>query len=211
MTEKWYTVINRLEIRERGEINMSKSMKKFLKAFVFVIAAVFALLIAAYYILLIIFNGPYLTDNSRKKEFSRNYETISRFKDILENSEYSTITIRPTDYISDSSDYGYYYVNSDEIEGGKIEIENEKLLETLDYLFKKKRYGTINKYNNYIAFQLYADLDRSAGVVYSLDGETPDMQGITCVEMLSEKNWYYYETDINISRIHDYNDLSASY
>ncbi|MCD8239599.1 MAG: hypothetical protein LUC92_09740 [Clostridiales bacterium] len=190
---------------------MSKSMKKFLKAFVFVIAAVFALLIAAYYILLIIFNGPYLTDNSRKKEFSRNYETISRFKDILENSEYSTITIRPTDYISDSSDYGYYYVNSDEIEGGKIEIENEKLLETLDYLFKKKRYGTINKYNNYIAFQLYADLDRSAGVVYSLDGETPDMQGITCVEMLSEKNWYYYETDINISRIHDYNDLSASY
>lgn len=206
MTEKWYTVINRLEIREQGEINMRKSIKTFLKAFVCGATAVFALLIAAYYVLIIIFNGPYLTDNSRKNEFLRNYETISRVKDILENSEYSTITIQPSDYISDSSDYGYYYADSDE-----IEIENKELLEAIDYLFKKKRYGTISKSHNYIAFQLYADLDRSAGVVYSLDGETPNMQLMTCIEMLSEKNWYYYETDINISRIHDYNDLSVSY
>ncbi len=190
---------------------MHKSIKTFLKAFFCGIAALFALLIAAYYILLIVFNGPYLTDNSRKKEFSRNYETISRVKDILENSEYSTIIIQPTNFIIDGSDYGYYYADSDEIEGGNIEIEDNKLLKTIDYLFKKKRYGTISKSHNFVSFTLYADLDRSAGVAYSLDGETPDMQGMSCVEMLSEKNWYYYETDINIIRIHDYNDLSSSY
>ncbi len=185
---------------------MRKSIKTFLKAFVFVIAGIFALLIAAYYILLIVFNGPYLTDNSRKKEFSRNYETISRVKDILESSEYSTIIIQPTDYIFEENFYDYYYADSE-----KTEIKDEELAETVKSLFKKKRYGTISKSHNYISFTLYADLDRSAGVAYSLDGETPDMQLMSCVEMLSEKNWYYYETDINIIRIHDYNDLSSSY
>lgn len=58
-------------------------------------------------------------------------------------------------------------------------------------------YKSITKAGNYIAYLRWADLDSGRGIVYSVDGNTPDLQFLTKIEPLSEENWYYYEEDFN--------------
>lgn len=62
---------------------------------------------------------------------------------------------------------------------------------------KEKKYLIVEKTDSYIEFQLWANLDSSKGLIYSLIEEKPQKQYLTKTVPLSQKNWYYYETDIN--------------
>ena len=62
---------------------------------------------------------------------------------------------------------------------------------------KKKKYLIVEKTDSYIEFQLWANLDSSKGLIYSLIEGQPRKQYLTKMVPLSQKNWYYYETDIN--------------
>ena len=58
----------------------------------------------------------------------------------------------------------------------------------------------VRKQYNYVAFQFWATLDASCGIVYSLDGEFPTFEEYRAeivIEPLGEGSWYYYYTNFD--------------
>ena len=62
-------------------------------------------------------------------------------------------------------------------------------------------YSSIRKSENTIIFIRWTNLDNGRGIVYSTDGEEPNLQFLTKLEPLSKVNWYYYEEDFNKWRL----------
>lgn len=143
---------------------------------------------------IIVLKEGYTTSEQIKKEFTDNYLNIKKITDFLADSNYSTIYINRTDYIYEDGFYGSWYAyNEGDNSGGKMRINDDKVVEMLNDFFKNKGYQTIVKDQNAIHFQLWANLDAGSGVVYSMDGNEPKMQLLVKLEKLDKDNWYYYE------------------
>lgn len=88
------------------------------------------------------------------------------------------------------------------ISGENIEFKNKSIEKTIHTLMNKG-YVIIEKYDNNITFQRWANMDADRGFVFSLDGEKPTLQFLIKLKKLNKKNWYYYETDFNKWRLGD--------
>ena len=145
--------------------------------------------------------GPYSSQQKIEKEFYKNYETILEITSYIEKAGYVNINIQGTDYIYDDGNYGTWYVQNGNVNDiandGRKEIGDDKIIKELSHLFKDKKYQVINKHGNTISFQLSANLDMGAGIVYAIDGIEPSLQFLTKLEKLDRNNWYYYEADFN--------------
>ena len=107
----------------------------------------------------------------------------------MKNSQYNEI------YISDTDENGTMFTG---VKSGKVPIGNDTVSQSINYLFKKIGYQTIKKSGNTVSFQRLVSIrDNSAGIAFSLDGNEPKIEYGTKIEPLSEKDWYYWESDFN--------------
>lgn len=145
--------------------------------------------------------GPYSSQQKIEKEFYKSYETILEITSYIEKAGYVNINIQGTDYIYDDGNYGTWYVQNgnanDTVNDGRKEIGDDRIIKELSHLFKDKKYQVINKHGNTISFQLSANLDMGAGIVYAIDGMQTSLQFLTKLEKLNVADWYYYEADFN--------------
>lgn len=82
------------------------------------------------------------------------------------------------------------------VNGKNFSIDDTGISKELTEL-QNSGYEVIVKSDNYVSFQKYSDLDSGIGIVYSIDGNRPNLQFLTELEALNEENWYYYEEDFN--------------
>jgi len=137
--------------------------------------------------------------DTMEKELTKNMESITAIIAYAQTFGNQDVDITDTDYIySDSKSWHTIYVSSDTDVGEPVTVTDANVLDTLDYLFKQCHYQNINKSGNTIYLQRWAAIRyKSAGIAYSLNGEEPKIDYATKIEPLSEKDWYYYETDVN--------------
>lgn len=81
-------------------------------------------------------------------------------------------------------------------DGEDFPIEETGIFSELEKL-SDLGYKNIEKAGNYISYLRWSDLDSGRGIVYSVDGNKPDLPFLTKIEPLGEENWYYYEEDYN--------------
>ncbi|MCD7778987.1 MAG: hypothetical protein LUH47_10935 [Clostridiales bacterium] len=163
--------------------------------------------IIIYYLPAIMIGGGlsfrYSSKNKILREFNKNYDRLSEVSDYLLSVEYNTVWISSTDYIYDTEDYGTWYISDaygENAESGRVKINDDDFVNTLNYLFSNRKYNVINRDESTISFQLWANLDCGKGIAYSADGSSLNIDYLTYSEPLSEENWYYYEADFNLYR-----------
>ena len=128
------------------------------------------------------FKLPFDGENM-EKHLNKDYEELMLVVDYLENSGYDNIHIR---------------IKRNEVTIN-IEIDDEKILETINEL-KRKSYQYIEKKDGIIYFERWVKFDKGAGAAYSIDGHIPgesSIEFLTKIESLSIDKWYYYEEDYN--------------
>lgn len=105
--------------------------------------------------------------------------------------KYKEDIITINNYLIDLSDK-QVYISSE----NSVYLKNEQVAKSFVSL-KQKGYKVITKNNNAISYLKWSKLDEGRGLVYSIDGEKPQLQFLTEIEALSEDKWYYYEEDFN--------------
>ena len=163
-------------------------MKKYFIILIVVLAVLTIIFVGGFVFLCLLM--PVLSQKGTEEDFSKNRDNIIIVTNYLVNSKYESIIITTSDFD------GTMYVNLD----GDIAIEDQQVLEALDELLKPNNYKTIGRYKNAIDFIRSSTLDFSSGIVYSMDGNDPQLQFLTRLEPLSEPNWYYFEEDFNLWR-----------
>ena len=84
-------------------------------------------------------------------------------------------------------------------EHGYVQISDVDVIDAVVSLFNNG-YRTLSKRANAVVFLRWAGLDTGRGVVYSVNGQTPDetsLPFLTRIEPLATEGWYYYEEDFN--------------
>ena len=125
-----------------------------------------------------------------EKIFQNDKEILEPIADNFIESGYALIGIDT----SRKSGYMYAIPAHGQI-GEDVLIKNPQISNKIDILFDKKGYEGINKRDNTVYFQRWADLRQSIGIAYTTDGSIPDIEYLTKYASLSEENWFYYETD----------------
>jgi len=124
-----------------------------------------------------------------------NREQILIVRDYLIMSEFDSITIsRPFVPRGES-------INMDTIEmftgleHGHVPVKDEAFIEALLHLFQYS--SVIAKNGNGVNFLIWSARNHGRGIVYSIDGNTPDESSglvfLTHIEPLSEEGWYFYD------------------
>ena len=132
--------------------------------------------------------GIPISQERMEREFVKNQDDITKIAEYLENLDYSEILIRS------SYEMGEMYALIGTMEIGEfMQISDNEMAQIIYKFMEANKYNFIEKEENGVYFQKWADLDRGRGVVYSLDGEDPQNELITILEPLAEKNWYFYE------------------
>ena len=159
----------------------------FIKILLFILISIIAILIAGVMLLCLIFPPP-LSKDATEKDFMKNKDNIMIVTDYLANLKYNHISIKTTDKS------GIMFAG---LENGMTAIDDSKVISAVNKLFKK-RYSVIIKDENTIHFLRSTRFrEFSSGIAYSINGTEPQLQFLTKLEPLSEKNWYYYEEDFN--------------
>lgn len=128
-------------------------------------------------------------------DFNKNRANILLVMEYICTINYDAVTINSTDEAK------ILYAYSENGIGGKIQIDNIRVVNALQTLFDNG-YDVIGKTaNTYVYFQRWSDLDCGSGIVYSIDGSSPKLEMLTKLEPLSDENWYYYEEDYNEWRL----------
>lgn len=98
------------------------------------------------------------------------------------------------------------FKKGDRVNGSQFEITNENMFTDNDTetrnavarLILERKYKSVIKDKNYIKFLQWTwFMDEGRGVVYSIDGNEPEIQYVTLLEPLDRPGWYYYESDFN--------------
>lgn len=136
-----------------------------------------------------------------EKCFYKNINYFLNTADYIENMDGLAVIIHDEDYSKKwaflNCSVEYKVEDSVGTEFRDVKIEDPELLENLKPILG---YGfdTIRRSSNFILFQGWDRLaDADGGLVYSLDGKTPQIEYISLCEPLNQENWYYYETDFN--------------
>lgn len=141
------------------------------------------LFISAIWCLINDFSQP--DKNRAERYFERDKKYILLVTEYLANSEYQVISIKNSD--------GFMYVGYD------TRIEDENVVKAIKHLLDKRKYIAIEKVDNTIYFLKWKRLsDFESGIAYSINKKyEPQLPYLTKLEELSEKGWYYYESDYN--------------
>ena len=157
-----------------------------------IIVTIIVVLILACFIVPGLWIGGVLTPSPGVKGiteiYQNNRDTLHNITQYLSNSEYDHI------YITDTMEDGVMFTG---LESGNIAISDFGVTEDIKDIMGNHKCNVINKYDNVIVFQVWAAKDKSAGVVYSVDGNTPEVEFLTKIQRLKDDDWYYYEEDFN--------------
>ena len=171
---------------------------KILGIILIVLLAMFAGITACSAIFIAILNShnPMLTHDSAETFLQDNKEQLFIVRDFLESGEFK-VSIRRTDVDNEEMFAGL-------IDGERIfiPIEDEIVLETIRQLFQNGCHA-IGSRENKIFFSLWSTRNHGRGIVYSIDGRTPDESDfsfLTRIEPLSEEGWFFYVEDYNVWR-----------
>lgn len=127
---------------------------------------------------------PYETENEIVAEYEKDNDLLNEIVQTIINSNVDSIHI----YYD-----GEKWVYKPENLQGITDADIDRIIS----IAKRRKYSIVEKTDSYIYFQLWANLDSSRGLIYSLIEGQPKVQYLTKTVPLSQKNWYYYETDIN--------------
>ena len=89
-----------------------------------------------------------------------------------------------------------YYKNGNSYVSEKKTVEDRNIINSLDHLSQKK-FKNILKESNYILFVKNSSLNSSYGLIFSTNGEKPEIDenenGTTEIKNLPYKDWYMYK------------------
>lgn len=165
-------------------------MNKALKVFLIII-------VVGIFVSIFLFLFPTKVSKSTMEKELIDNKVIDSVVDYISELPYETVII------SNDKDTGLdlFVHNEDLKDAAHIRVDNTQIKNNIRYLFEKCNYTVINKEGNTISFQRWTQFrDVGTGIVYSIDGHTPNesnLQFLTKLEPLSVKNWYYYEEDYN--------------
>ena len=131
--------------------------------------------------------------NEMEKDFITNKEQIYLINNYLVESTYDSL------FINDLSEGSAF----SGLERGDIPIDSTEVVDAMKQL-RKRGYSVIRKRGNCVSFIRWRNKDNARGVVYSIDGHTPNessIQYLTKLEPIKESGWYYYEADYNEWRV----------
>ena len=163
------------------------NLKTILKIFAFVAIAIISLFIIALLVNIFMWSlawGPAPNHRQMERDFQANKEQLFIVRDFLLESESQSVLI---------------YSIDDAMLVGNDGVDDEDTLDALNHLFQNG-YRVIGKGGNGVYFQRWANLDVGRGIVYSIDGNTPDessLEFLTEIKSLSEERWYFYIEDFN--------------
>lgn len=168
-------------------------MRNFIKAFFIVLCIIIFIIFIIISLIMILFQEPH-SAKMMEKEFAQNEEDIIEIAEFMVISKYTNIVVW------DTSEKGKWIAYCDDeklgMVGGEVPIGNNDISEKINLLFKEEHYQNIHKSGNAIVFQRWSNLgNNSGGLVYSMDGNYPEIDFISKCEILDKSNWYYYETD----------------
>ena len=171
-------------------------MKKAMKVLLFIILAllIIFIVISIYYLRLIF--PPRPSVNDMQKLYEENKSAIHQIADTFAGIEFETVYI-----LSPYEDYHYVSVTRDGSMAERYEYNNEATYDSFNTLFDGGITGPIQKTDNYIMFQCWSTRDSGCGMVYSLDGKTPEIDKEFVAkeqifEPLEDEGWYYYYSKI---------------
>ena len=127
---------------------------------------------------------PYETENEIVAEYENDNDLLNEIVQTIINSNVDSIHI----YYD-----GEKWVYKPEDIQGITDADIDRIIR----IAKRRKYSIVEKTDSYIYFQLWDNLDSSKGLIYSLIEGQPRKQYLTKMMPLSQKNWYYYETDFN--------------
>ena len=120
-----------------------------------------------------------------EQHFNRDYELLVTISEFMVGTSYSNIRIG-----RNSMEVGEMTVFDI---GNRITIEDESIIEILQEL-RTRGYNVIDKEDNTIIFQRWANRHMGWGMAFSIDGSIPTHRSvtITTLEPLSKPGWYFY-------------------
>ena len=165
-------------------------MKKFLIIISAIVLPIFALIGIS-----ILITGCGSSPNLSRMEnyFQLDREKIQIIVEYLTETDFDNITIRP----DRTRENGIEMFTG--LETGRIPVSDEDVSGAIHTLFQRG-YNIIGKNESVIYFQRWSSLDVGIGIMYSIDGTTPNessLDFLTELEALTEDDWYFYIEDFN--------------
>ena len=164
----------------------------------FIIGIVIIILALITYACILIFTlfPPKVSKATMEKELVENKEAIISVINYLTDLPYETTSIDDADINTEIDLFVYGNGNH----ATHLTIDDKAVADNIYFLFEKCNYESITKNGNAISFLRWVGLECGTGIVYSIDGHTPNelsFDYLTKLEPLDEENWYYYEEDFN--------------
>ena len=185
-----------MTIKDFGGGCINKLIKKIvfvLGAFI-IIAVVYHIVFQTYWF----FSFTRLTMPSQdtiNSNFSKDKESLVTITEYARGLEYEFISIR-----SHKNDNGMITISDTKssIFGEEMQISDPNVIDVLTHLFNECGYNNISKTKNeFIEFQKWSTRNVGCGIVYSYNGEEPNIEFLTILEPLDESGWYYYVSDFD--------------
>ena len=155
---------------------------------------------------------PLITPGQRfmERQFQINKDELIIVRDFIASSEFESISIQrppadPRVRIFRRPVFDGPFEMSAGLGYGRIPIENKEVLEALHSLFHRG-FPMVSGGggDGNIVFLRWRFFSEGRGIVYSLDGSTPEeSRGLTYlveIEPMSEEGWYFYVDNFNVWR-----------
>ena len=143
-----------------------------------------------------------------ERQLHRNKEEIIIVRDFIASSEFESASIwrppaDPRVRIFRRPVFDGPYEMFAGLEYGRVLIEDEEASEALRSLFNRG-FLAMHRGDGNVVFLRWRTLREGRGIVYSLDGSTPQESGgltfLVEIEPLSEEGWYFYVDNFNVWR-----------
>ena len=158
----------------------------------------------------IMLNGGFIpAPNYKKMEryFSDNIKELSFVAESLSKLEYEYIVLRETEGSSIMYATNTEFMPNTNIEigkiGGNISISDVSLVKNIEKLYEKGFSCVEKKGDKYIIFVRWSSLNSGRGIVFSINGDEPDVDNIIDLKSLPIENWYYYEDNYELAKKKD--------
>jgi hypothetical protein len=168
-------------------------MKKALKVIGITIAAIIGTILLWAIIIFTIILPPKPSVEAMQRFYVSNRENLLIVQEFMLPFEYENVTISNTDE-------NYHSVRIyDNNQSWSQRYDDEAVYKAMIALFKSDKCHIISKYRYYISFQCWDTRSDASGIVYSIDGNPPNIHPEyppsskeVIVEPLGYDGWYYY-------------------
>ena len=147
---------------------------------------IIASILSIHFMLVLLLGPSWQGMREMERDFDRNNEAIIATRDYLASIDFDFLR-----YPTFSGESGKM---STETSGDYFLIEDQHARNALDVLIRRG-YQIISKEGNFIVFLRWRNKDNGRGIVYSINGVSPDesvLQFLTRLEPLPDEGWFYY-------------------